>query len=198
MNHDRLFKPASVIKLAVLVAAYRARPKMPPAQFERLRPDLERMITISDNPATRRLVRRLGARQVNAAFQVLGIHRFRFGNRGSRAWLLQGSQAAPADTALLLAKLARREVVSAQACDEMLALLGAQKKRRRIPAGLSFGHVPGLSAEVVQRLTHVRPDTLGHALRIPGVTPAAVAVLLIGLAPLMALVARRRARPAPS
>ena len=36
---------------------------------------------------------------------------------------------------------------------------------------------PGLSREVVQRLSQVRPDTLGHALRIPGVTPAAVAVL---------------------
>jgi len=48
---------------------------------------------------------------------------------------------------------------------------------RRIPAGFSFEQVPGLSREVVQRLTHVRPDTLGHASRIPGVTPAAVAVL---------------------
>jgi tRNA uridine 5-carboxymethylaminomethyl modification enzyme len=37
--------------------------------------------------------------------------------------------------------------------------------------------VPGLSREVVHRLNQVRPDTLGHALRIPGVTPAAVAVL---------------------
>jgi tRNA U34 5-carboxymethylaminomethyl modifying enzyme MnmG/GidA len=30
---------------------------------------------------------------------------------------------------------------------------------------------------VIQRLSQVRPDTLAHALRIPGVTPAAVAVL---------------------
>jgi tRNA uridine 5-carboxymethylaminomethyl modification enzyme len=37
--------------------------------------------------------------------------------------------------------------------------------------------VPGLSREVVQRLSQVRPDTLGQALRVPGVTPAAVAVL---------------------
>jgi len=37
--------------------------------------------------------------------------------------------------------------------------------------------VPGLSREVVQRLTQIRPDTLGQALRIPGMTPAAVAVL---------------------
>jgi tRNA uridine 5-carboxymethylaminomethyl modification enzyme len=34
-----------------------------------------------------------------------------------------------------------------------------------------------LSREVVQRLRQVQPDTLGQALRIPGVTPAAVAVL---------------------
>jgi tRNA uridine 5-carboxymethylaminomethyl modification enzyme len=50
-------------------------------------------------------------------------------------------------------------------------------ERRRIPAGFRFDLVPGLSREVVQRLTQVRPDTLGQALRIPGLTPAAVAVL---------------------
>jgi tRNA uridine 5-carboxymethylaminomethyl modification enzyme len=50
-------------------------------------------------------------------------------------------------------------------------------ERRRIPRDFSFERVPGLSKEVVQRLCQIRPDTLGHALRIPGVTPAAVAVL---------------------
>ena len=50
-------------------------------------------------------------------------------------------------------------------------------ERRRIPANFPFDRVPGLSREVVQRLTQVQPDTLGQALRIPGVTPAAVAVL---------------------
>jgi len=50
-------------------------------------------------------------------------------------------------------------------------------ERRRIPVNFPFERVPGLSKEVIQRLTQVRPDTLGHALRIPGVTPAAVAVL---------------------
>jgi tRNA uridine 5-carboxymethylaminomethyl modification enzyme len=50
-------------------------------------------------------------------------------------------------------------------------------ERRRIPGNFPFDRVPGLSREVVQRLTQVRPDTLGHALRVPGVTPAAVAVL---------------------
>ncbi len=50
-------------------------------------------------------------------------------------------------------------------------------ERRRIPPDFQFEGVPGLSREVVQRLSQVRPDTMGHALRIPGVTPAAVAVL---------------------
>jgi tRNA uridine 5-carboxymethylaminomethyl modification enzyme len=50
-------------------------------------------------------------------------------------------------------------------------------ERRRIPSGFRYENIPGLSREMVQRLTQVRPDTLGQALRIPGVTPAAVAVL---------------------
>ena len=50
-------------------------------------------------------------------------------------------------------------------------------ERRRIPPGFPFDRVPGLSREIIQRLSQVRPDTLAHALRVPGVTPAAVAVL---------------------
>jgi tRNA uridine 5-carboxymethylaminomethyl modification enzyme len=50
-------------------------------------------------------------------------------------------------------------------------------ERRRIPSDFPFEGVPGLSHEAVQRLTQIRPDTLGQALRIPGITPAAVAVL---------------------
>jgi len=52
-----------------------------------------------------------------------------------------------------------------------------RQERRQIPCGFPFGRVPGLSREVVQRLSQVRPETLGQASRIPGVTPAAVAVL---------------------
>ena len=52
-----------------------------------------------------------------------------------------------------------------------------RNERRRIPGDFQFDTVPGLTREVVQRLSHVRPDTLGQALRVPGVTPAAVALL---------------------
>jgi tRNA uridine 5-carboxymethylaminomethyl modification enzyme len=53
--------------------------------------------------------------------------------------------------------------------------------RRRISPQFPFEAVPGLSREVVHRLTQVRPQTLGQAARIPGMTPAAVAVLGIFL-----------------
>ena len=52
-----------------------------------------------------------------------------------------------------------------------------REERKRIPAEFAFEGVPGLSREMVERLTEVRPETLGQALRIPGVTPAAVAVV---------------------
>jgi tRNA uridine 5-carboxymethylaminomethyl modification enzyme len=52
-----------------------------------------------------------------------------------------------------------------------------REEGRPIPAAFPFAKVPGLSREVVQRLSQVRPETLGQASRVPGVTPAAVAVL---------------------
>ena len=59
-------------------------------------------------------------------------------------------------------------------------------ERRAIPSDFPFARVPGLSREVVQRLSQVRPETLGQASRIPGVTPAAVAVLGVFLGRLAA------------
>lgn len=49
----------------------------------------------------------------------------------------------------------------------------------RIPETLSFGEVPGLSNEIKGRLQLARPETIGQASRMPGVTPAAIANLLI-------------------
>ncbi|HEY3457588.1 MAG TPA: tRNA uridine-5-carboxymethylaminomethyl(34) synthesis enzyme MnmG [Bryobacteraceae bacterium] len=57
----------------------------------------------------------------------------------------------------------------------------AQSEGRQIPASFSYDRIPGLSNEVRQKLNRVRPGTLGQAGRIPGVTPAAVAVLDIYL-----------------
>ncbi len=48
---------------------------------------------------------------------------------------------------------------------------------RSIPQEFSFFGIPGVSREIQEKLSRVRPATLGQAGRIPGVTPAAVAVL---------------------
>jgi tRNA uridine 5-carboxymethylaminomethyl modification enzyme len=50
-------------------------------------------------------------------------------------------------------------------------------EQRRIPREFEFTQIPGLSTEVKQKLERVRPETLGQAGRIPGITPAAIAVL---------------------
>jgi tRNA uridine 5-carboxymethylaminomethyl modification enzyme len=50
-----------------------------------------------------------------------------------------------------------------------------------LPPGIDFKQIRGLSAEVSEKLDRVRPATVGQAARIPGVTPAAVSLLLIHL-----------------
>ena len=50
----------------------------------------------------------------------------------------------------------------------------------RIPADLSYA-VPGLSREMVEKLSFVRPVSLGQASRIAGVTPAAISILRMHL-----------------
>ena len=54
-------------------------------------------------------------------------------------------------------------------------------EEQAIPRGFDFNQVPGLSAEVQQRLDEQRPATLGVASRIQGVTPAAISLLLVHL-----------------
>jgi len=51
----------------------------------------------------------------------------------------------------------------------------------KIPAGLDYGDVKGLSIEVQQRLNQHKPETLGQAARMTGITPAAISVLLVYL-----------------
>ena len=50
-----------------------------------------------------------------------------------------------------------------------------------LPADLDYANVSGLSNEVRQKLTDVRPQTIGQASRISGVTPAAISLLLVHL-----------------
>ena len=50
-----------------------------------------------------------------------------------------------------------------------------------IPAGLDYDDVRGLSTEARQKLAAGRPETIGQAARISGITPAAIALLLVHL-----------------
>jgi tRNA uridine 5-carboxymethylaminomethyl modification enzyme len=57
----------------------------------------------------------------------------------------------------------------------------ARRGLQRIPDGFDFGKVIGLSSETRQKLSAVRPSSLGQAARVSGVTPADVAILSIWL-----------------
>jgi len=50
-----------------------------------------------------------------------------------------------------------------------------------LPPTLDYRQVRGLSAEVQQKLSRHRPETIGQASRISGVTPAALSLLLVHL-----------------
>ncbi len=52
---------------------------------------------------------------------------------------------------------------------------------RSIPVSFDYSRIPGISREAGEKLTRVKPATLGQAARIPGMTPAAIAILDIYL-----------------
>jgi tRNA uridine 5-carboxymethylaminomethyl modification enzyme len=57
----------------------------------------------------------------------------------------------------------------------------ARLEEARIPDSLDYSAVGGLSTEVRERLTRIRPRSLGQAARTPGVTPAAISILAVHL-----------------
>lgn len=57
----------------------------------------------------------------------------------------------------------------------------ASSESTALPDGLDYNAVAGLSTEVRQRLSEVKPESIGQASRIPGVTPAAITLLLVYL-----------------
>lgn len=52
---------------------------------------------------------------------------------------------------------------------------------KSIPTGFDYGSIPGFSREVLEKLSRVKPSTIGQASRIAGVTPAAISLLIVAL-----------------
>jgi tRNA uridine 5-carboxymethylaminomethyl modification enzyme len=64
--------------------------------------------------------------------------------------------------------------------DRQIAKL-RKAEARHLPDDLDYSAMSGLSREIVEKLSRVRPQSLGQAGRIPGVTPAALSILLLHL-----------------
>ncbi len=56
-----------------------------------------------------------------------------------------------------------------------------RQEDKRIPDDFDYDAIPALKTEARQRFNRVRPGTIGQAARIPGVTPADIALLLVKL-----------------
>jgi tRNA uridine 5-carboxymethylaminomethyl modification enzyme len=80
---------------------------------------------------------------------------------------------ATAETAVKYDGYLKREAAEVQKSRE--------EEGRTIPARFPYERIPGLSREVVHRLTEIEPRTIGQAARIPGITPAAVALVVVFL-----------------
>jgi tRNA uridine 5-carboxymethylaminomethyl modification enzyme len=85
-----------------------------------------------------------------------------------------------------LSSAARNEMKTVETEIKYAGYLDQQRKsierlkkaeQRVIPDWFDYGKVSGLSREMNEKLQRVRPRTLGHASRIPGVTPAAVSLI---------------------
>jgi tRNA uridine 5-carboxymethylaminomethyl modification enzyme len=61
---------------------------------------------------------------------------------------------------------------------------------KRIPGDLDYANMPGLSREIIEKLTRIRPQSIAQASRIPGITPASISILLFHME-------MRRNRPEP-
>ncbi len=92
---------------------------------------------------------------------------------------LAGRTAVPAEVGEQIEIQAKYAGYIERQCYEVERLL--RHENTRLPDTLDYASVSGLSNEVRQKLAAARPDTLGRAGRIPGVTPAAISLLLIHL-----------------
>jgi tRNA uridine 5-carboxymethylaminomethyl modification enzyme len=92
-----------------------------------------------------------------------------------------------AEKVLEVEKLRREDLISIETSIKYEGYLKQQDRdveklrkaeSRRIPEGLDYAAMPGLSREIVEKLSRVRPQSIAQASRIPGITPASISILL--------------------
>jgi tRNA uridine 5-carboxymethylaminomethyl modification enzyme len=96
------------------------------------------------------------------------------------------SSASPASPAVFISSAIRNDLKSVETEIKYAGYLHQQQRaidrlkkaeQRAIPDWFDYGAVSGLSREMQEKLLKIRPHTLAHASRIPGVTPAAVSLV---------------------
>ncbi|MBS0226708.1 MAG: tRNA uridine-5-carboxymethylaminomethyl(34) synthesis enzyme MnmG [Proteobacteria bacterium] len=99
------------------------------------------------------------------------------------AKLMQVPELGPAVTDAKVAEQVEIEVKYSGYLDRQREEIARARRNEdtAIPHGFDYGTVRGLSAEVLQKLTRVQPQSIGQATRIPGITPAAISLLLVHL-----------------
>lgn len=117
---------------------------------------------------------RLGAASLTAA-QALERPPVTLDQLGPLGFFIEKDDQAPAfDEATLVAECKYRGYLARHTMQWERTLT---QQKRLIPADFTYAGIPGLSREITERLSSIRPDTIGQAARVPGVTPAAVAIL---------------------
>jgi tRNA uridine 5-carboxymethylaminomethyl modification enzyme len=106
---------------------------------------------------------------------------------GPPAWLGEGDDRLPAQVRAQIEVHARYAGYIERQQEEIER--ARRNEETMLPQDLDYTRLSGLSHEVRQKLAEVRPATLGQAARVPGVTPAAVSILLVHL--------KKRAQRAP-
>ncbi|TAN43041.1 MAG: tRNA uridine-5-carboxymethylaminomethyl(34) synthesis enzyme MnmG [Nitrospirae bacterium] len=96
---------------------------------------------------------------------------------------IQAFSPAPIAISAQLARLVEINVKYEGYIQKQLETAGKSHKIEacKIPTDFDYKNIPGLSREVVQKLTEIGPETLGQAGRIPGITPAAVSILHVAV-----------------
>ncbi|MBI4475323.1 MAG: FAD-dependent oxidoreductase, partial [Acidobacteria bacterium] len=92
-----------------------------------------------------------------------------------------------AEGVLATEPLRREDIVSLETSIKYEGYLKQQEREveklrkaesKRLPQDFDYAHMPGLSREIVEKLTRIRPQSIAQASRIPGITPAAISILL--------------------